>query len=163
MYAVNNKYLLVHLYVHKCYLDELLFYHVLDKWSLEFHPEKLKNKLRLAQKHKNTSKIKLCHRQNILYLEIHLQAAYTDIQRLMQRYNILTTNATIQWKRLMLVLQSIITCDNGWQLHIDSSSESCVMLTAVGDYYIYTNIIHFPTPTHTQCVDIRYVGNSSEN
>ena len=51
----------------------------------DLYSETEEKKLRLAQKYDYIKIQSLCQTQNKLYLEIHLQAADTEIQKLWQR------------------------------------------------------------------------------
>lgn len=69
------------------YLDEFLFGQTLVQLSLEIHLQKLQNILRLKillhkKKKKNFYYI------TILYLEIHLRAADTEIPELLERQSV---------------------------------------------------------------------------
>lgn len=70
------------------YLDEFLFGQTLVQLSLEIHLQKLQNILRLKillhKKKKNT----FFYYITILYLEIHLRAADTEIPELLERQSV---------------------------------------------------------------------------
>lgn len=70
------------------YLDEFLFGQTLVQLSLEIHLQKLQNILRLKiLLHKKKQKT-FFYYITILYLEIHLRAADTEIPELLERQSV---------------------------------------------------------------------------